>query len=1147
MTKKWKSNFLHTGKWYRVLWFTKFYVLLTMLGVMYTYGDAHAQTLTLKVENLALKDVFKKIESESGYRFLFKSEDVARVTGITFSVSNASIDEVLALCLKNTRLVYEKDDSLIVIKQGKDEEKEKKQEKRVVLGKVLDEKSETLPGATVLLRGTTLGVVTDADGKFRLEIPRMDSTVLVISFIGYQTQEVMLKKNSKDDAKELAIRMKPDVAEMDEVVVTGYAQIRKESFTGNSISVSKDELLKVSKTNVIQALQVFDPSFRIQENNQWGSDPNALPEMYIRGRSGIGVKQLDANSLSKSNLEDNPNLPLFIMDGFEIKVQKLYDMDPNRIENITILKDAAATAMYGSRSANGVVVITTVAPKPGEVSVSYSLTGTLTMPDLTDYNLMNAAQKLETERLAGLYTYDPDNETSRSQYALDEVYNAKLANVKRGVDTYWMSKPLRMAFNQLHSLYVEGGSADMRFGLDLSYNNDNGVMKESARNRYGVGLSIDYRLGDFQIKNYISYNVTKSEESPYGSFSDYTKKMPYDEYKDEDGKYLEFTNKWDSSSTAGKENPLYEATLKSFNRSQIDELINNLAVNWYINDYWQIKGQLSVTKKTENGENFLDPESKKNGIILSKSDPISGELRTTQTSRFSWDLTATAAYNRSIGKNHINLTFGINARDEQDKSFSAFYKGFPNGSLSSVNYAHEIAEKPTVDQDKSRLFGMLASLNYTYDNIYLLDISLRMDGSSKFGSDKPFAPFFSGGLGINIHNYEFMKNLGYIEMLKIRGSYGATGKVNFPAYTARTMYKIQDEKWYKTGVGASLIALGNAGLTWETTNTLDVGFDVRMFNGLIQLNASYYRKKTVDLINDVTIPSSTGFTTYVDNVGEIMNQGFDVQFRSDLYKSQNWMVAVFGNLGHNKNELLKVSESLKAYNDRVQAQYDDYNGGYNGGNAANRKYSKTFTQYVEGGSTTSIWGMKSLGINPSDGEEVLVRRDGSTTYEWEAAEQVVLGDTESKVHGSFGFNVRYKNWSLYTTFSYEFGGQRYNETLVDRVENARIREENVDKRVLTQRWKQPGDHAKYKKLQTGEVVATTRPTERFVQDNNVLTLNSLTLGYDFGQDVLKKIGFGVLRLEFGANELFRLSSVKQERGLDYPYARTMNISLTASF
>ena len=192
-----------------------------------------------------------------------------------------------------------------------------------------------------------------------------------------------------------------------------------------------------------------------------GSDPNSLPEVYIRGRSGIGVKELDKNSLNKSALENNPNLPTFIMDGFEISVQKLYDLDPNRIESITILKDAAATAMYGSRAANGVVVITTIAPRPGQVQISYNLTGTLTIPDLTDYNLMNAKEKLEAEVAANIYQNSDDYQQSK----LDTELSKKQYNIARGIDTYWLSKPLRTIVNHKHSLYIEGGSDNLR----LSY------------------------------------------------------------------------------------------------------------------------------------------------------------------------------------------------------------------------------------------------------------------------------------------------------------------------------------------------------------------------------------------------------------------------------------------------------------------------------------------------------------------------------------------------------------------------------------------------------------------------------------------------------------------------------------------------------
>ena len=271
---------------------------------------------------------------------------------------------------------------------------------RVVKGKVTDSEGHSLPGVNVRVKEVQGGTVCDIDGNFKLSAPREDA-VLVFSYIGMATQEVTVKASQK---KEILVQMKEDVNEVNEVVVTGYATLRKESFTGNTVSIKKEDLQKVSKTNVISAIQVFDPSFRIAENNMWGSDPNALPEVYLRGKSGIGIKELDATDVtSKSSLMNNPNLPTFIMDGFEISVTKLYDMDPSRIESITILKDAAATAMYGSRAANGVIVITTVTPKPGKINVSYSLTGEVEMPDLSDYNLLNAADKLEAERISGCF------------------------------------------------------------------------------------------------------------------------------------------------------------------------------------------------------------------------------------------------------------------------------------------------------------------------------------------------------------------------------------------------------------------------------------------------------------------------------------------------------------------------------------------------------------------------------------------------------------------------------------------------------------------------------------------------------------------------------------------------------------------------
>lgn len=1129
------------GKWifFPVL---QFICCLLLVSAFSSRANATAQVakVTVQMENVTIDDMIRDVQEKTNYRFLYRVEEVNKYGKKNVDLKEVSIDVFLKQVLNGTSLVYEIENEVIIIRpMNDDEKKEKKEEPRVIKGIVSDKDGLTLPGATVLIKGTTLGVVTDIDGRFKLEVASMDSIILVVSFMGFETKYVSVSKNPADDKKDIVVQLKEDVKEMEEVVITGYGNISKESFTGSSVSVSREQLLKVSKTNVLQALQAFDPSFRIQTNNRWGSNPNALPEMYIRGRSGVGIKQLDASYTSKGNLENNPNLPTFILDGFEVSAQKLYDMDPSRIANITILKDAAATALYGSRAANGVVVITTVAPKPGKLNISYGLTGEITMPDLSSYNLMNAKEKLETERLAGMYGEYADPDLT---YRYEEIYHKKMANVVKGVDTYWLSLPLRTAFNHKHSVAVEGGSENLRFKVDMSYYNEDGVMKESYRDRIGVGVSLDYRLNSLQIKNQTTYDNTKSRETPYGSFSDYTKALPYNVYKDEAGRYLEKLENWTEGNTVP--NPLYEASLHNFDRSESEEFVNNFSINWNISSYWLLKGQFSLTRTITEGKRFLDPLSKQNTIPISANNSTSGELYTSDGKSFNWDFQATLSYNRSIEKHNLNFLLGLNSRASKSKNISAQYRGFPSGILNSPNYAEEIYEKPSTSDNSTRLVGFLGTLNYSYNNVYLFDASVRMDGSSEFGADKRFAPFWSFGAGINLHNYKFMQNWGKVDQLKIRATYGETGKVNFPAYVARTSFRILSDEWYKTGFGATLAALGNKDLTWETTKEYNIGIEIGMLQELIYLDATYYRKKTVDLINNVTIPSSTGFTTYVDNIGEVENRGFELNFRSNIYRRNDWFVALFANLAHNENKILKISESLKAYNEKVQDHYK-----------TNTDESEPLLQYVEGGSLTSIFGVRSLGIDPATGNEIFIKKDGTLTDTWSAGDQVVLGDTEPDAQGSFGINMTWRKWSLYATFMYEFGGKMYNQTLVDKVENVNIYEENVDKRVLTDRWQKPGDIKKFRKLTMREgrgniYVPTTRPTERFVQKNNNLSLNSISVEYSLHSgdcNWMKRAGISMLRFGIGANDLFYWSSIKAERGLDYPFARTMNFSLNLTF
>ena len=1115
-----------------------FVTLLLAYGtVLREEVSAQTQQMSVKFENMSLLDALGHLSKQTGGKILYNHERIDKSVKVNVVLTNKTLPEILDKCLQGTKYMYKEVDGVYVISE-KEEVVVPEKKEIVVKGNVKDERGEPMPGATIILKGTTIGITSNETGDFTLLLPAKDSLVLLVSFIGYETQAIKVQGDKK-----LNIRMNVETSALEDVVVTGYANIDRKSFTGNAISVSKEELLKVSKSNVIQALQVFDPSFRIRENNKWGSDPNALPEVNIRGTSSTGVKALDADPLDKSNLQNNSNLPTFIMDGFEITAEKLYDFDPNRIQSITILKDAAATAIYGSRAANGVVVITTVAPEAGSLQVTYSLTGSISAPDLSDYNLMNARELLDTEIAAGFY----EDETFAYLYPKRQELLAKEANIIKGVNTYWLSQPLRTEFNTQHSLYAEGGSQGIRYGIDFNYRNEGGVMKESFRKRIGGGFTLNYQIKGLSLRNTISYNVMKSEDSPYGSFSDYSYALPYDQIKDENGVILPGLPDWHKGSSVGlteedlgRRNPLYEATLNNFSGSKYEELIDNFGLNWMFADHFQFRGQFSVTRRFSTTERFLDPKSLRNkeDEKLSVQNMSSGSYSLSKTEELSWNTNLLLAYNQMIHKHNVNFTAGLNIKTTKSEGTSSEYRGFPSGTLNSINYAEDIYKKPSASERLNRLIGIFAGLNYTYNNIYLLDLSCRFDGSSEFGRDKKFAPFWSGGVGVNIHNYGFMKNQAVLSTLKLRASYGATGKVNFPSYVARTTYEIITDEWYRTGFGASLKALGNSDLTWEKTNTIDVGFQLGFMSDRLFITGSWYHKKTTDLITEVSIPTSSGFAKYQDNMGNVLNKGIELDVKYEIVRTQDWGFSVYANLAHNKNEILKVSDALKRYNDRVNAYYRDHT-------TSEKSSTEIFTKYEEGGSNTALYGMKSLGIDPANGKEMFLKKDGTITYTWDGAENVIIGNTEPDAQGSFGLNLRYKNLTLYTSFMYKFGGDAYNSTLATKVEGAKIYEENVDKRVLTERWQKPGDIKKYKDIKNQD--GYTKPTSRFMQKENVLSMNSITLGYDLDSKFLRKYKFGLIRFELGANELFRLSTVKQERGLEYPYARQFNFTIKVNF
>ena len=1000
-----------------------------------------------------------------------------------------------------------------------------------VYGRVIEKLSkEPMVGVTIRLDGHSTGVITDINGCYVLTLPEKGGLV-IYSYIGFETRKIKVTSRQKVD-----VQMVEATESIQEVIVTGYNSIQKESFTGNTTKIEKEDLLKVNPNNLISAIQTFDPSFRIQENLAAGSDPNSLPQFVLRGQTGIGettLGQTSTSSISREVLSGNSNLPIFILDGFEVDVEKIYDLDMNSIHSINILKDAAATAMYGSRAANGVIVIERRAPEAGKFRVQYSGVLSAELPDLSSYNLMNAREKLETERLAGLYN---SNTPEIDPYT--NGYYQRLNNVLTGVDTYWLSQGLRTALNHKHSVFIDGGENDVRWGVELGFRGTEGVMKHSSRKNANAAFYVDYRIGGLQIKNKVTYTYNKSTDVPFNSFSDYSHLLPYMRLYDENGDYVRRLEKFDGASGT-QVNPLYEINFyNSFDHSGYDEVTDDLSLNWRITDGLRLRGQFSVLMRNSTGDLYKDPAS---ASYSASTGNINGEKTESTQKRTVIDGSLSLMYNNTFKGHNLNICLSSNMRQTQSTASETRYRGFPGGDLVSSNYAAEVYGKPGSFDNTTRLVGALLTSNYTYNNIYLADLTGRIDGSSEFGSDKRWSMFWSTGAGINIHNYDFMKSNELFSMLKFRASYGLTGKTNFSLYSAKDMYQLQTDSWYPTGYGVFLYQMGNPNLKWERKYTLDYGVEIGLWHDKIYLKASAYDERTIDLITDYTIPSSTGFTSYKENMGKVKNTGVELELRARLYSDRNWLFQLYGSFARNKNTIIEISQAMRDYNKRVEELFS----GYNPESSSDSKYAKTYLKYYEGASLTSIYGMKSLGISPTNGKEIYLRRNGDVTDVWSADEWTIIGDTAPKGQGSFGYTLSYKQLSMFASFLYTFGGGAYNNTLVSYVENADIKNDNVDKRVLLDRWQKPGDITTMKDIRDRNV--TTGASSRFVQKNNTLQWSSLTMSYNFRPEQLKKLHLSGLRLSFTMNDLFYWSTIRQERGLDYPYSRSFNLTTNIIF
>lgn len=1112
----------------KLLFLSCFALMMPNLGGNYIIAQKHQTRYEQVINSKPLTSVLKQLEEKFGTKIIFSYEDLEKYK-VNANVKATNVTDALVQVLKGLPVSYTKHNGFISVKEKTAPKSvpATKINKVTIRGKVVDSKGETIPAATIQVAGRKgVGIVTDENGYFMIDLEQGKGETLVASFLGMKASPYFV--NCRSNVDNVVIKMEEDKQMLNEVVVTGLFNYRQSSFTGASASYTQDDLKSVGNQNVLKSLANLDPAFFVDDSFLNGSNPNALNDISIRGNSSFSGLQGEYNG--------NPNAPLFILDGFESTQQQIFDLDMNRVKSVTVLKDAAAKSLYGSKAANGVVVVETIEPETGRLRLTYNGDLNIQAPDLTSYDLCNAAEKLQVEYNAGRYTSSDPNYNQM----LREQYNTIQQNIARGVDTYWLSQPLRTGVGQKHTVYMEGGDQRMRYSANVSYNGIKGVMKGSDRNTMSGNVKLSYRYKDFLFRNSLSITSNKAIDSPYGSFSDYVSVNPYFSPYDANGNLVKvlgtFTPAGYGATTLVYYNPLYNASIGTKNQSKYTEYTENFYIEWRPLEALRFTGRIGYTYQTNKREDFYPGDHTSFSEWTGDNYYKRGSYSITDGESHTLSSDITANYNAQFGKNLLlaNAAWSLSESTSDTHGMTAW--GFLNNHVDHISFAKQYADngRPSGSEGTTRQVGFTGALNYSYDDRYLADASIRFDGSSVYGSDNRWGTFWSAGLGWNLHNEKFVKeNLSFINLFKIRGSYGLTGSQNFNPYQAKATYKFYDNISYDNITGAYLMAMSNNQLKWQQTGDLNLGFDLQMFK---QLNIRFdaYKSTTKDALLALTLPSSTGFSSYYENLGNVENKGFEATVNWRFYQKGTNYFSVNASIGHNTNKVTKINDALKAFNDKNQEE------------ANNKKNTAPIIRYEEGQSMTAIWAVRSLGIDPTTGRELFLKKDGlTTTYNYDTNDKVVVGDSNPKYHGNFGFSGEYQGIGMTCSFSYRFGGDYYNQTLVDRVENVNVAY-NVDHRVLNDTWQNPGDIAIYKHISSSP--STTYPTSRFVEDNNEIQLASFSCYYDFKyMNWLKRIKVERLKLSFNMSDVFRISTVKTERGLNYPYARSFSFSLAATF
>lgn len=929
------------------------------------------------------------------------------------------------------------------------------QQDQKLKGQVIDATTgEPVIGVNVLVKGTTNGTITDIDGKYELNAPA--GAILQISFIGYKTVEIAATTS------EQTIKLHEDTETLDEVVVVGYGVQKKESLTGAMSTLKENRLKDVTTPTVENMLNGKVSGVYVAPGS---GQPGSNGAVQIRGRA----------TLSGSTS------PLWVIDGV-IVGEDPGVLNPSDIENMTILKDAASTAIYGSQGANGVIIVTTKMGKSEKMKINASVKlGVSTMTN-GKMEVMNGAE------LYDYYASFPNQEDIKFSRWNPELRNANFD---------WGELASQAGFTQDYNISLSGGNEKMSSYFSLGYYSEEGTVKGYKYDRYSFRYRSNYKpFSWLTIKPNISGSMKNTDDSQYDYTAKYTM-FPWDSPYDEDGNLVpDRYSGWVDSSDL---NYLNSISYGNHTARKTYEFSGNFDFDIKITDWLTFTSVNNYRWTGYFQSTYTDPRT-------DSASGVQGRVEEEQTNNIQRYTNQYLTFNKMFGKHSVQALLAYEFMDTSAKVINAKGTGIVSGFevLDATATPEEVGGNLT-EWAKQSVF---AKVNYTYDNRYLAEVSLRRDGASNFGDDKKYGNFFSISGGWNINREKWFK-ADWVDVLKLRASYGSVGNIPYSKYPQYGLYSVSSNY---NGIPAILISqVGNKDLTWEQTYTAGVGIDANFFNNRLRFVFDYYNKYTSNILYQVPISGLTGITSRWQNVGEMRNSGIEITIGGDIIRTKDWLWSLDLNMGYNKNKLEKLYG-------------DDPNMMIIGGGGNDTTIAGAAEKVLKVGYSTDRYYLREwAGVDPKNGAPLWYKNDGSgeTTSNYSEAKQVMTEATSPKLFGGFNTSLTWKNIDLNASFGFSIGGKIYNYSRQEYDSDGAYTDRNQIKLIDGwSRWEKEGDIATHPAASYGNKSNSNKASTRYLEDGDYLKLRSLSIGYNLN---LSKYYIQNMRIYFTAENVFTLT------------------------